>query len=47
MQELVGRVNTSIRIQEETERVRDAMNRISGVQLVDVPSEIKEVSTNH
>lgn len=43
MQEFLQCVNTGIRIQEETERVRDAMNRITGFQMGDVPNEIKEV----
>lgn len=43
MQEFVGCVNSGIRVQEETERVRDAMSRITGFQVVDVPHEIKEV----
>lgn len=44
MYEFVQDVNSGIRIQEETERVRDAMNRIIGFQVIDIPSELKDVS---
>ena len=37
-------VNSGIRAQEETERVRDAMNRITAYNVVDIPSEFREVS---
>ena len=47
MQEFVQCVNSGIQIQEETERVRDAMNRITGFQVVDVPSDLKDVSWPH
>ena len=37
-------VNNAIRIQEETERVKDAMNRITSYSVVDVPHELRDVS---
>ena len=39
-------VNNAIRIQEETERVKDAMNRITTYNVVDVPHELKDVRNN-
>ena len=39
-------VNNTIRVQEETERVRGAMSRITAYNVVDVPNELKEVSSN-
>lgn len=44
MYEFVQDVNSGIKIQEETERVRDAMNRITGFQVMEIPSELKDVS---
>ena len=44
MYEFVQDVNSGIRIQQETERVRDAMNRITGFHVMEIPSELKDVS---
>ncbi len=37
-------VNNTIRIQEETERVKDVMNRITAYNVGDVPHELRDVS---
>ena len=37
-------VDNTIRIQEETERVKDVMNRITGYNVGDVPHELRDVS---
>ena len=37
-------INNTIRVQEETERVTDAMNRIVGYNVMELPSELKDVS---
>ena len=40
----VDQVNSSVQAQEETERVKEAMSRITAYHVVDVPSELKDVS---
>ena len=45
--DFVQSVNGALRAQEETERVRDAMNRIVTYSAVEVPSELREVSRLH
>ncbi len=37
-------VNNGLRMQEETERVKNAMARITAYSVGDVPHELKEVS---
>ena len=37
-------VNNTVRIQEETERVKDVMNRITTYNVGDVPHELRDVS---
>ena len=37
-------MNSGVQAQEETERVKDAMSRITAYNVVDVPSELKDVS---
>lgn len=39
-------VDNTIRIQEETERVKEAMSRITAYNVVDIPHELRDVSTN-
>lgn len=36
-------VDNGIRIQEETERVKDAMSRITAYSVVDIPNELRDV----
>ena len=36
-------MNNGIRIQQETERVKDAMNRITAYSVTDIPPELKDV----
>jgi len=40
----VHTVDNTLRMQEETERVKDAMSRITSYSVGDVPHELKEVS---
>ena len=42
----VQSVNTVLVAQTETERVRDAMSRITSYSAVDMPGEFREVSTH-
>lgn len=37
-------INNTIRVQEETERVTDAMNRLVHYNVVELPNELKDVS---
>ena len=37
-------VDNTIRVQEETERVREAMSRITAYNVVDIPHELRDVS---
>ena len=43
VQVFVQSVNQVLWVQEETERVRDAMNRITAYSAVEMPSDLKEV----
>lgn len=43
MEEFVQLVNTVLQAQEESERVKECMNRIVGYSAVEMPSELKEV----
>ena len=44
MTTFVHTVDNILRMQEETERVKDAMSRITAYSVGDVPHELKEVS---
>lgn len=46
VQVFVQSVNQVLWVQEETERVRDAMNRITAYSAVEMPGELKEVRTS-
>ena len=37
-------MNQVVAAQEETERIKEAMNQIVGYQAVEIPSELKEVT---
>ena len=43
MNSFVHVVDNTIRVQEETERVKDAMSRITSYSVVDIPHELREV----
>ncbi len=42
--EFVDQVNSGVQAQEETERVKDAMSRITAYQVGEIPSELEDVS---